>query len=140
MKNRLWVLLLLIIPMSCKLPDADKIKTDLNFELGDYNLSMEKAKRDNKHIMLHFYANWCPPCKRMRKVTFANKSLVEKLNKDFINIKMNVDTQDGRMQAARFGINGFPVVILMDASEQVLYKHVGFLEASVLIQEIDKIL
>lgn len=140
MNKRLLVFsIFLFSALGCKLPDADKIKTNLNFEVGEYAVSLEKARRDHKNIMLHFYANWCPPCKKMRKVTFSNKTLVEKLNNEFINIKMNVDSQDGRMQAARFGVNGFPVVILMDTSEQILYRHTGFVEASVLMQAIDKL-
>lgn len=140
MKKNLPFILILFITYSCSLPDADKIKSEVIFESTDYQTAIDKATMQNKPVMLHFYANWCPPCKKMRKVTFGNKELAELLNTHFINIKLNVDTQEGRIQSAKYNIEGFPVVILFNTQGEMVYRQTGFQEASAIIPVVKSIL
>lgn len=140
MKKLLPFVITLFITYSCSLPDADKIKSEVIFESTDYQTAIDKANRQNKPVMLHFYANWCPPCKKMRKVTFGNKELAELLNTHFINIKLNVDTQEGRIQSAKYNIEGFPVVMLFNTNGEMVYRHTGFQEASAIIPVVKSML
>jgi len=141
MKNTLLPFVVIVILFfSCSLPDADKIASEVVFESTDFQTAIEKATRLNKPVMLHFYANWCPPCKKMRKETFGNKELAELLNKHFVNIKLNVDTQEGRIQSTKYNIDGFPVVILLNAKGEIVYRQTGFQEASAIIPVIKSML
>jgi len=139
-KTLLPFVLIVILLFSCSLPDADKIASEVVFESTDFQTAIEKATRFNKPVMLHFYANWCPPCKKMRKETFGNKELAELLNKHFVNIKLNVDTQEGRIQSTKYNIEGFPVVILLNAKGEIVYRQTGFQEASAIIPVIKSML
>ncbi len=140
MKKILPFITTLLITYSCSLPDADKIKSEVVFESTDYQTAINKATMQNKPVMLHFYANWCPPCKKMRKVTFGNKELAELLNTHFINIKLNIDTQEGRIQSAKYNIEGFPVVMLFNTNGEMVYRQTGFQEASAIIPVVNSIL
>lgn len=135
----LFILILLLF-FSCSLPDADKLSSEVIFESTDYQTAIDKAAQLNKPVMLHFYANWCPSCKKMRKKTFGNKELAELLNKHFVNIKLNIDTKEGRVQSAKFNVQSFPVVILLTPSGEVVYQHTGFQEASTIIPVIRSML
>jgi thiol:disulfide interchange protein DsbD len=44
------------------------------------DLSRELNQRDNKMIMLDFYADWCVSCKEYEKLTFNNSKVKEYLN------------------------------------------------------------
>ncbi|MCX7743210.1 MAG: thioredoxin family protein [Flavobacteriales bacterium] len=133
MRKFIFFFVVFLFFISCNLPDADKIKSEVVFETTDYQTAIDKARKLNKPIMLHFYANWCPPCKKMRKITFGNKELAELLNTHFINIKLNVDTKEGRIQSAKYNIEGFPVVMLFDKNGEMVYRQTGFHEASNII-------
>lgn len=133
-------LFILLLFFSCTLPDADKIHSEVIFETTDYQTAIDKAAQLNKPVMLHFYANWCQPCKKMRKKTFNNKELAELLNKYFVNIKLNIDTKEGRVQSAKFNVQGFPVVILLTPTGEVVYQHTGFQKASTIIPVIKSML
>lgn len=139
-KSLLSVIFIVFVFFSCSLPDADKIASEVVFETTDFQTAIDKAARLNKPVMLHFYANWCPPCKKMRKETFGNKELAELLNKHFVNIKLNVDTQEGRIQSAKYNIEGFPVVMLFNLNGEMVYRHTGFQEASAIIPVIKSML
>ncbi len=141
MKKTLFPFVLIVMLFfSCSLPDADKIASEVVFETTDFQTAIDKAARLNKPVMLHFYANWCPPCKKMRKETFGNKELAKLLNKHFVNIKLNVDTQEGRIQSNKYNIDGFPVVILFNTNGEIVYHQTGFQEASAIIPVIKSML
>lgn len=139
-KTLSFFVFILLIFSSCSLPDADNIPSEVIFETTNYQTAINKAAQLNKPVMLHFYANWCPPCKKMRKKTFGNKDLAELLNKHFVNIKLNVDTKEGRIQSTKYNIDGFPVVMLFNLNGEMVYRQTGYQEASAIIPVIKSML
>ena len=49
----------------------------------------KKAKKENKIIVLDAYTEWCGWCKVMDRETYSVKSVQEKINADFVPIKLN---------------------------------------------------
>ncbi|WP_194852272.1 thioredoxin family protein [Nonlabens antarcticus] len=47
-----------------------------------------------KKVFIDFYADWCGPCLRMQKEVFTDKAVIDKLNKEYYAVKMNVETTD----------------------------------------------
>lgn len=54
-----------------------------------YNEGMEKAKRENKQVLLNFVTHWCDWCKKMDEETFGNKEVRELIEKGFIPIRVD---------------------------------------------------
>lgn len=75
----------------------------LEFSKKDY----ESALKDNKKILLYFYANWCALCKREQKETFA--AFNELHDSDWVGFRVNYkdsDTDKDEEDLAReFGIS-----------------------------------
>jgi len=67
---------------------VDKIKW-MSFEQA-YELNKKKPKK----IFIDMYTDWCGWCKRMDATTFANPVIVEYMNKNFYNVKMNAERKD----------------------------------------------
>jgi len=96
-----------------------------------------QAKAEKKVVLLEFTgSDWCPPCKALKKNVFntdkfkayakANLVLVEL---DFPRDKSKITEEQSaynRVQAKKFGVSGYPTVILLDVNGKELMKKVGF--------------
>jgi thiol:disulfide interchange protein len=51
-----------------------------------------EAKAANKPIFIDAYATWCGPCKMMDKEVFTDTSVIDYINKNFIPIRIQMDT------------------------------------------------
>lgn len=60
----------------------------LDFSKADY----DKALKENKKILLYFYANWCPICKREQPETFAAFNKIN--DADLIGFRVNYRDSD----------------------------------------------
>ncbi len=47
-----------------------------------------------KPVMINFYADWCSVCLKMDKTTFQDQQIIDKLNRDFYVVRMNVESND----------------------------------------------
>lgn len=67
---------------------VQKIKW-MSFEQA-YELNKKKPKK----IFIDMYTDWCGWCKRMDVTTFADPVIVEYMNNNFYNVKMNAERKD----------------------------------------------
>ena len=59
-----------------------------------FNDGMDKALEENKPIIVDVFADWCQPCKMMDKEIYANEKIIEYLNKNFIAIKVDGESEN----------------------------------------------
>ncbi len=67
--------------------------------------ALKQAKSEQKPIVLDFSAEWCAPCKRMEKTTFADAKVKELLER-CIFVRIDVDQHEELTQ--RLGVVGLP--------------------------------
>jgi thioredoxin-related protein len=104
--------------------------------LTNLDEAMSKAKAENKIVMIEFHgSDWCPPCIQLNDEilsTAAFKALAESslvlVNADFPRtVEQPADVKARNQElAGKFGIRGFPTVVLLDSEGDVLDKMVGF--------------
>ena len=100
----------------------------------------EIAKREDKLVMLDFYASWCAACKELDHKTYADPAVAAKLD-DYVNIKLDFTRSSETTEALteKYQIPGLPVVILMDADGTVLKRFTGFVGAEEMLGILDNI-
>ena len=102
----------------------------------DVPKAMEQAKSEKKLVLLDFTgSDWCPPCKNLHaKVLtsdefnkFAKDSLVL-VELDFPKTKPQSDELKAANKelSKKYGIKGFPTIIVLDAEGKELFRKVGY--------------
>ena len=90
----------------------------LDFNKADY----EKALKDKKKILLYFYANWCPICKREQVDTFA--AFNELNDQNLIGFRVNYrdgdDDENEKTLAKDFGVSYQHTKVILKDGERVL--------------------
>ena len=74
---------------------------------GALQLNAELAARGlpTKKVFVDIYTDWCGWCKRMDATTFAHPVIAEKLNTDWIAVKINAERKDTVMINGRAFVN-----------------------------------
>ena len=93
----------------------------------DETEGFEIATREDKLVMLDFYAAWCAACKELDHKTYADPAVAAKLEA-YVNVKLDFTRSSETTQALteKYQIPGLPVVIFMDADGTVLKRFTGF--------------
>jgi len=83
--------------------------------LDDLNATLEEAKRQQKPVMLDFYAYWCIPCREMEHSVFSDSAVMKSLE-DTIVIQADVTdmTADDSELLRTLKVYGPPHIIFYD--------------------------
>jgi thioredoxin 1 len=87
--------------------------------------------KQNKPVLIDFYADWCAPCKKMSPILKEVKSELG----DKINI-VKIDVDKNNSVATKFQIRGVPTLILLQ-SGKLLWRQSGVVQKSELINIIN---
>jgi thiol-disulfide isomerase/thioredoxin len=104
--------------------------------LTDLDAAKAQGVKENKPVLVDFTgSDWCPPCKALHKDVFQSAEFAAVASK-YVLVELDyprTKPQDAALKAKnrewqqKFGITGFPTVLLIDAkSGDVFGKSVGF--------------
>lgn len=135
MKNLIGILIIFaLVATSCGTSKKNTVKQTpqgIKF-VQDKSLDMilAKAQRQGKPIMMDFYTTWCAPCRWMEKDVFADKTVANYYNKNFINYKVNAEKFEGLELVGKYNIEAYPSVVFLTQNGDVVYTQVGLTSAS----------
>ncbi len=92
-------------------------KPQNGFWIRDFEKGLSLAKDSRKPILVDFYADWCPPCQELDKLTFSAPE-VKALGEKFVMVKVDCTTDDPQCRKAseRYEVVGWPTVLFLDSS------------------------
>lgn len=88
--------------------------------VSDLDARLERARLDQKPVMLDYYADWCVDCVRMEKSTF-NDTQVARVLEDFVLVQVDVTNASDESTNAvkkRYGVYGPPAMLFFDRNGQ----------------------
>jgi len=89
----------------------------INFQNGSYQAAVETAKRANKILFVEIYLTGCPHCAALAPV-LEEKKVGDFYNSQFVNIKLEANSEDSRVLQQQKGITyvEFPIFLFFDAN------------------------
>lgn len=79
---------------------------------GDVEDAFAEAREKSKPVLLYWGARWCPPCNLMKQTLFKDPTFIAE-TRNFIPVHLDGDAKDAQSWGARFGIQGYPTVIVL---------------------------
>jgi thioredoxin:protein disulfide reductase len=123
-----------------------RIPPDLVFQVirssEELERILQKAKAENKPVMLDYYADWCISCKEMEAITFTNAEVGKAMSR-FVLIQVDVTINNQQSQALlkQFGLYGPPAILFFNGvgEEQKSMRVVGFMAPSRFLERLHEL-
>ncbi len=97
----------------------------IEFFHGTWEEALEASKKEGKSIFVDAYTTWCGPCKAMAKNTFTVKEVGDFFNKNFINVKFDMEKEEGVKFGHTYPVQAYPTLYFINDKGDVLKKVVG---------------
>lgn len=82
---------------------------------GSVDDAFAAAKASGKPVYLYWGAAWCPPCHAISATIFKSPEFIER-SKLFIPVYLDGDTENAQAYGEKFGVRGYPTMIVFDAA------------------------
>ncbi len=93
------------------------MKTKINWvEWGKE--AFEKARKENKPILLDLTAVWCHWCHVMDSTSYSNEDCTKIINEDFVPIKVYIDRRPDIRE--RYNMGGFPSTVFLNPEGYII--------------------
>ena len=115
------------IPQNASTPErSDEAAPQEIAWLTDYDSALQQAKKEDKLVVIDFFATWCGPCRMMERTTFVDERVRRRMMK-FVPLKIDVDRQ--RDIAAKYGIQSMPTTAVVGSDGKPITGAIGYLDA-----------
>lgn len=106
----------------------------ISFEKMTFEKAKKEAKKSGKLIFIDAYTDWCGPCKRMAATSFQDPSVGEVFNKNFINLKIEMEkSEEGPEIARQYGVRAYPTLLIVDGDGRLVKQSIGMKSSDQLI-------
>ena len=96
------------------------------FNKDSWKEILATAQSEEKLIFIDAYTTWCGPCKKMTRDIFPLHNVGEFYNKNFINVKMDMERGEGVMLAEKYNVILYPTLLFIDPTGEIVHRAVGY--------------
>ena len=105
----------------------------INFEDPDWKKAMEKARKENKLLMVYLNTAWCEPCLEMEQSTFTSAEADAFYSKSFVNAPFDAEQFPGAEIANRYDAYLYPSFLFINGDGDLIHRGCGFMDAETFI-------
>lgn len=92
----------------------------IEFFEGTWEEALALAAKEEKLLFVDAYAEWCGPCKRMARNVFTQDEVGDYYNKNFINLKVDMEKAENRDFSSQYPAAAFPTLYYIDFTGEVV--------------------
>lgn len=135
MKTLLMASLALLASFAqAKAPETTPAKTSTPAGwTDDYEKALKQAAKEKKFLLVDFSgSDWCGWCKRLDREVFSTEAFLAGATNRFVLVMVDMPNDQTLLSKKakeqnprlikKFGIRGFPTVLVLDKKEKVLFK------------------
>lgn len=106
----------------------------IEFVEPDWQQAMEKARKENKLIMIYTNTLWCEPCLDMEEGTFQGKVIHDYYSKNFVNVPFDAEGFPGAEIADKYDSYVYPGFIFVNSYGELVHKGCGWMDEDQFLQ------
>lgn len=95
------------------------------------------ASNADKNIMVFFTADWCSPCRIMKRQVFADNDIMKTMDAKVVPVEINIDDQNAEALVKQYNIGATPTTIFIDPQGKVIDYAVGKVEKSKFLEMLE---
>jgi thiol:disulfide interchange protein len=101
----------------------------------DANLAtaLVASQNSNQNIFVDVSTVWCGYCKKMKKSVYTQGTIINALNTHYVALALDGENGDGKDLVAKYGINGFPTQLILNANGEIVKQNTGYLNEDELL-------
>lgn len=110
----------------------------IDFKDIPFDEAMKQAKEKKRLIFIDCYTTWCGPCKQLSSEVFTANVVKSYFDKNFVNLKIDMEKGEGVELAKKFKIKGYPTTLLINDKGEVVYEKVGSASVETFLSDFTK--
>ena len=103
-----------------------------------YDSALVIAKKENKHVLIHFTTTWCGWCKKMIAETYTNPTIKKQVCDEFVTARVDGDSYnvlklaDGDITekglTLQYGVRSYPTTFFLEPNGNKIAGALGYLD------------
>ncbi|HOX25568.1 MAG TPA: DUF255 domain-containing protein [Candidatus Krumholzibacteria bacterium] len=93
-----------------------------------YDAAISEASQTGKPVLIHFTADWCGWCTKMKRETYTQPDVARLMNEAFVPILVDADRNP--QLKARYGVQGLPTIWFVTSDGKGITYIPGFVDAA----------
>ncbi|MBW2524870.1 MAG: thioredoxin family protein [Deltaproteobacteria bacterium] len=100
-----------------------------------------EAEQAGRHVLIDFWASWCPPCVLLDRRTFADPEVRAELRAFFVPVRLDVSeqTEPAKAQLRHHGIDSLPAVLVLSSDGREVDRIRAFIGPDALLARLRKL-
>ncbi|GIX01936.1 MAG: hypothetical protein KatS3mg112_0873 [Thermogutta sp.] len=103
----------------------------------DLNAARRVAAETNRLVLIHFWAEWCRPCRQMEAEVFSRPEVLSAIATSYVAVKVNFDQNP--ILARQLNVESIPTDVIITPQGEVIAKSVGGVSAPRYIERLNQV-